>query len=288
MPSVSEKDSMERPPVLISLVIPVYNGLPYISQTIESVRQQTYPHWELLICDNASRDGTGAWVQEFLSEKQDPRMKLITDTQLLPMAENWNRALTYAKGDFIKILPADDILLPQCLELQLGILQKYSEVGFAASGKQVINSAGRVLFNRKPLPEGIYDWQSLGPRSLKAVANLLGEPGSILFRRELLEECGNYDIRLRYYVDIELLWRFLKVSKVYVTAEPLYQFRIHGTSASASSRNPALHEYELILDRYGEELGFAKKPYLKKFQTMKSHLVVFLRDLIFRISNKFY
>ena len=260
--------------------------MPFILRTIESVRAQTFSDWELLICDNQSKDGTVSCVQEHLKEKPDDRIRLITHDELLPMAQNWNRSLTYAKGSFIKVLPADDVLLPFCIEIQKNLLQNHPARGFVTSGKEVINAEGRILFSRKPLKEGEYDWNSLGRRTLCAVVNILGEPGAVLFRRELLDKCGNYDPRFKYFVDIELLLRFLKISNAFVWGTPLYQFRVHGKSASSSSSKPAIDEHLLLLDLYGDELGLAKKPGLRNYLKIKSQLVVMLRDLVFRISNR--
>lgn len=260
--------------------------MPFIGDTIESVRAQTCANWELVICDNMSKDGTVDCVRRLLEEKPDPRIRLITHQELLPMAQNWNRSLAYARGELIKVLPSDDLLFPDCLEVQQRILQENPDAGFTTSGKQVIDAAGRVLFARHPLAQGKYDWPGLGPRSIRAVSNLLGEPGAILFRKELLATCGEYNVHYKYFVDVELLLRFLKVAKACVWGTPLYQFRIHGNSASASSRQAALNEYQRLLDRYELELGFPKGSLLRRYLGLKSRLVVTLRDLVFRIYNR--
>jgi glycosyltransferase involved in cell wall biosynthesis len=286
MPTVPKISSKEKTSPLVSIIIPAHNGMPLIVDTIESVRRQTYPHWELFICDDTSIDGTVAGVQQHLNEKPDPRIRLIIYKNRVSMTENWNRSLTYAQGDFIKLLPQDDLLHPQCLEIQQRLLQEHPDVGFVTSGKEVIDSVGRVLFSRNPLKKGKYNWQSLGPRSLHAVVNILGEPAGVLFRKDLLISCGAYDPLFRYFVDVELLLRFLKKSDAYVWENPLYQFRIHGNSATGSNAKPALDEYQQLLDRYDEELCFSQKPYLKPYLRIKSHIVVLLRGLVFRLYSK--
>ncbi len=286
MPADSQSDSVEQRGPLVSIVIPVYNGMPFIGRTIASVRQQTYSDWELLICDNRSGDGTVDFVRQHLAENPDDRIRLITHDQLLPMAENWNRSVKYARGDSIKVLPSDDILLPSCIEIQQRVLQDHPEVGFVTSGKEVINASDRRLFVRQPLVEGEYDWSRLGKRALCAVMNILGEPGGILFRRELLDSCGDYDTDLKYFVDIEILLRFLKRSNAFVWGSPLYQFRVHGKSASASSSRPALDEYLRLLDCFADELKLSQRPALRTYLKLKSRSVVFLRDMVFRFSNR--
>ena len=215
---------------VVSVIMPVYNGLPFILATIDSVRRQTCRNWELTICDSGSSDGTAAQVRDYLQADPDPRIRLVVLEKSPSMGDDWNRALTYARGEFVKVLPQDDLLLPTCLEVQERLLRQHPDVGFVTCAKEVIDAAGCRLFRRAPLKEGVYDWHQLGVRSLRAVANNLGEPGAILFRRDLLTTCGNFDAQLRYFIDLELLWRLLRVSHVFVWGEPLYQFRIHGRS----------------------------------------------------------
>src|SRR5260221_10775962 len=109
---------------LVSIVISVYNGMPFIIQTIDSVRGQTYPHWELIICDNASTDDTVPSLERYMVEKADPRIRLLHQ-QHISVAQDWNRSLEHARGDFVKLMGCDDILLPTCLETQAKLLQKY-------------------------------------------------------------------------------------------------------------------------------------------------------------------
>ena len=278
---VSSNTSGKNPGPLVSIVIPVYNGMPFIRKTMESVWRQTYQHWELLICDNQSNDGTLACVRQYIQEKNDPRMRLIEHEILLSMAQNWNRSLGYVKGELIKVLPADDVLFPQCVEIQVHILQMHLDVGFVTSGKEVIDQMDRKLFRWKSLGEGVYDWKSVGAKSLYAVTNILGEPGGILFRKSLLNNCGDYNPDLKYFVDLELLLRFLKVSKVYVWGKPLYQFRIHGNSASASSRRIAMVEYFMVLEKYEDDFHLLRSRWFKYYLRIKSRIIVHMRSLVF-------
>src|SRR5579859_2811043 len=111
----------DAPP--LSVVVPIYNGGFFIVETIEAVRRQTCTNWELILCDNVSKDNTVKILEEYLAQKPDERIRFIQYKDHLPMAENWNRALPLAAGRFIKLLAADDILLPTCLETQARLLE---------------------------------------------------------------------------------------------------------------------------------------------------------------------
>jgi glycosyltransferase involved in cell wall biosynthesis len=265
----------------VSIIIPVFNGMPFLPETIESVRRQTYPDWELIIVDNKSTDHTADYIDRELKERPDARIRFVSSDSHLPMVPNWNRALEYATHPLIKILPSDDILMPDCLEIQVRLLQENSDVGFVTSGKELIDGKGRRLFTKNVLKQGIYDWDAIGLRSVCDISNHLGEPGGILFRAELLKSCGAYDPELKYFLDVDLLLRFLRKSKVLVWGKPLYQFRIHGQSASAASRRLAVVEYFHWLSRFEKELRLAKRPWFRRYLHLKASVIPYLRSLIF-------
>jgi glycosyltransferase involved in cell wall biosynthesis len=271
---------------IVSIIIPVYNGMPFIDEAIESVRRQSYPHWELVICDNSSTDGTVAHLCQKFEAYGDKRLRLMTHADHVAMVPNWNRSLQYARHGLVKMLPSDDILLPECLELQVRLLQENSDVGFVTSGKEFIDASGKRLFTRIPLPEGKYNWSMLGARSLYAISNLMGEPAGILFRTELLKDCGIFNPDLKYYLDLDLWLRFLKRSTMLVPKGVFYQFRLHGNSISASSRRVAITEYLELLEMYEEDLRLSTRPLLKLYLRLKVYIVVFLRQFVFWLYTK--
>jgi glycosyltransferase involved in cell wall biosynthesis len=263
---------------LVSVVISVYNGMPFILQTLDSVRRQTYPHWELIICDNASTDDTVASLERYMREKEDSRIRLLHQKHI-SVAQDWNRSLEHAQGEYVKLLGCDDILLPTCLETQVKLLQEHSDVGFVSSGKEVIDTQGVKYMERRPLKEGKYDWASLGHKLIYAVVNLIGEPAGVLFRKELLTSCGFYDSNYRYFIDVEFLIRLLRKSNLYITEQPLYQFRTHGQTLTATTRSSSVQEYVQILNLYESELDLARRPFLKAYLKGKAQLVTWARSL---------
>jgi len=286
--SGSSQEATGTGPFFVSVIVPAYNGMPYIAKAIESVRTQTYPYWELVICDNRSTDGTVECVQEVLKQNPDPRIRLVTYQEHLPMAENWNRALDHVRHGLAKIFPCDDILLPNCLEIQVGQLEENPDAGFATSCKEVIDATGRRLFNKKPIEQGKYDWAELGTRCLYAAgSNPLGEPGAVLFRSDLLKSCGVFDPNYKYYIDLDLSLRFLKKSKVCVWGKPLYQFRVHGSSGTATSRNLFVREFFQLLQKYEADIHLSERPFARAYFQIKTRAVMLLRTLVFWFCRKF-
>lgn len=104
---------------LVSVCIPVFNGKKYISETISSIVAQGYPNVEILVQDNASTDGTWELLESIA--KENPNLKLERNEKNVGMAPNWNLAINRAKGDYVMLLSADDLLEPgficECLKI---------------------------------------------------------------------------------------------------------------------------------------------------------------------------
>src|SRR5688572_30003299 len=97
----------------VSILIPTYNYAHYIGEAIESALNQTYTNFELIIIDDQSNDNTDEVVTRYLT---DPRVKYYKNKVNLGLAANFNEALKFAKGEYIKYLLADDLFHPALLE----------------------------------------------------------------------------------------------------------------------------------------------------------------------------
>lgn len=107
---------------LVSIITPSYKSENFISQTIESVLNQTYQNWELIIVDDASPDNANKIIEEFC--KKDNRIRLIKLEKNSGPAVARNTAIKEAKGRYIAFLDADDMWLPQKLEKQIEFMKK--------------------------------------------------------------------------------------------------------------------------------------------------------------------
>lgn len=107
---------------IISIITPAYNAENYISQTIESVQNQSFKDWELIIVDDCSKDYTSVLVKEF--ENKDPRIRMIKAPQNGGVAKARNLGLEQARGDFIAFVDSDDLWEPEKLEKQLAFMKE--------------------------------------------------------------------------------------------------------------------------------------------------------------------
>ncbi len=104
--------------MLVSVIMPMYNSMPFIKEAIESVQAQTYKNWELLVIDDGSTDGSKEEVERFMG--QDSRIKLLHNSHHIKMpSAPRNAGILAANGRFIAFLDSDDIWFPQKLEQQL-------------------------------------------------------------------------------------------------------------------------------------------------------------------------
>ncbi len=132
---------MENQP-LVSVIMPCYNMEKFIAYTIQSVQGQTYPHWELLIVDDASTDNTAEIVKNI--QNQDDRIHFIIKSKHSGIADTRNQCLNMAKGRFLAFLDADDLWHPEKLEQQLQFMTERN-IGFSYSSYDCVDEAGKSL-----------------------------------------------------------------------------------------------------------------------------------------------
>lgn len=116
---------------LISICIPSYNSANFITDAVESWQKQTYQNIEIIIQDDDSSDDTFEIAKKLMLD--DARIQVYKNSKNLGIGKNWNEAYEKAKGNFIVIFNADDIVYPDFIEKCLGIFQKYPKVEFVCS-----------------------------------------------------------------------------------------------------------------------------------------------------------
>lgn len=127
---------------LVSVIMPAYNSKGYIEQAIQSIQDQTYPNWELIIVDDASTDGTFALVENKI--KQNQKVHLLQNRKNQGTGVARNLGIKAAKGRYICFLDADDLWLPEKLRVQVEFMQKRDLV-MSFSSYRLISEVGEEL-----------------------------------------------------------------------------------------------------------------------------------------------
>ena len=127
----------------ISVCIPTFNGDRTIEETLRSVLNQTFSDFEIVICDDSSTDKTLQIVAQF----DDPRIIVSKFEKAPNPAANWNRAVRLCRGQYVKVMGQDDVLYPQCLEMEMRAFAKYSDIApvFVFSNRDIILESGFKL-----------------------------------------------------------------------------------------------------------------------------------------------
>lgn len=114
---------------LVSIVVPVYNAEKYILKTIESIENQTYTNWELILCENGSTDGT----KDVLRALDNPKIKVVIDEENLGAARSRNKGVDLSNGRFVCYIDADDLWRPDKLAHQVDFMVK-KDIAFSFTG----------------------------------------------------------------------------------------------------------------------------------------------------------
>lgn len=169
-----ENDDIEREAGLVSIIMPSYNTAPYIKQTIQSVLDQTYINWELIIVDDCSTDNTN----EVVDTIKDCRIHYLKNEKNSGAAISRNKALREAKGQWIAYLDSDDLWMPEKLEKQIKFMEENGYV-FSYTNYEEIDVDGyktgvKVTGPKKITKTGMFNYCWPGCLTVMYDANKIG------------------------------------------------------------------------------------------------------------------
>lgn len=224
-PSISEQTP------LVSVCLPVFNGERYLEEAMRSLMAQTYTNFELIIFDDASIDSSWPILKSF----NDPRILLSRNDRNLGPEGNWNQALAAASGKYMKLLHQDDLLAPDCLAMEVTVLESCPTAVLAFCSRTVISPVGtRIIERSAPWHEGVVDAGTILQGCIRSGTNLVGEPSAVLFRTEVARKVGIFDGQIPYVIDLDYWLRLLEHGSGYCLKAPLASFRISPSQWSAT------------------------------------------------------
>ncbi|WP_404445984.1 glycosyltransferase [Sutcliffiella horikoshii] len=214
---------------LISIICTVKNGENTISNTIESVINQTFTNWELVIVDDGSNDGTVSILNRY--KDRDNRVKLVL-TDAIGRGKALNLAIENASGKYICNLDADDLMHPQKLSIQYKIITENPNYFLISTNSEIIHGNGTPL------------WKEYSKDSsfLKRINHsiLIGNQinhSSVIMNKVLLQELGGYDEGRSTQFDYELWLRaFINNKEMGIINNVLTAKRIHNSQSFENKR----------------------------------------------------
>lgn len=226
---------------IVSIIMPSYNTASYVKDSVQSVFDQTYPNWELIIVDDCSPDNTDEIVAPLLSDK---RIRYLKNEVNSGAAVSRNRALREARGKWVAFLDSDDLWMPEKLEKQIRFM-KENDYHFSYTNYEEINEAGEVT--------GVY---VTGPRRItKTEMFNYCWPGclTVMYDREKVGLIQIADIRKNN--DYAMWLKVCKKADCYLLNETLAQYR-KGRIGSVSTQSiKTMIRWHYKLFREAEEQG---------------------------------
>ena len=222
---------------LVSVVMPVYNALPFLDESISSILEQTLTEFEFVIHDDASTDGSTEVLREW--SRRDSRIRLFESETRLGLSGSSNAVVSKVRAPIVARMDADDISHPDRLQRQWEIIDSRPDVAAIGTLCVGIDEMGREVRPRDR-------WRLVRRSKFVPFPH-----GSAMFRRDVFDQIGGYACQAESGEDQDLFSRMSARGRVVTLPEPLYRYRYHLrnttllTGARAVHRNHAENGSEL-------------------------------------------
>lgn len=218
----------------ISVIIPSYNHEKYIGTAIQSVLEQTYQDFEIVITDDGSSDKSIEVIQSF----NDSRIKLHKFSLNQGASIATNHCITHSRGKYIAVLNSDDVFYSNKLKVQLEFLKDNPNIGAVFSLADFIDEYGNLYSKKEFSYQKIfnqpnrtrYEWLNY----FFNIGNCLCHP-SVLIRRECYDKVGLFDPRFAQLPDLDFWIRLCKKYEIYIFSKSLVKFRLREQEANTSA-----------------------------------------------------
>lgn len=208
----------------LTVLMPVYNGEKFLHEAIESILCQTFGDYEFLIIDDGSHDGT----EEIVSSYRDKRIRFVQNRKNLGQMETLNLGIGLSNSQYIARMDQDDKAMPERLEKEINILDRFHDISLVYSNSYIIDEKGarraKTSFDyAKPYRHIVFD------KLLKK--NFI--PGNtVMMRKCIFEKIGLFNPMYQMSAEYELFLRLTQRHKVDFIDEPLGEYRIHRQNSS--------------------------------------------------------
>jgi glycosyltransferase involved in cell wall biosynthesis len=216
---------------LVSIIVPVYNGERYVRQSLDSILAQSYPHFEVLVMDDASTDGTAAILAQY-----GDRLRCYRQPENRGIYGNMNDGIAMVQGEYIAIYHADDVYDPTIVEREVAFLRQHTDAG-AVFCKEIFIDPDGNEFGRLQLPA---DVRGGGPFGYRLILNTLLTYKNVIFccptcmvPASVYRTIGTYrDKQFRNTSDLDMYLRISERYSVGILDDYLISYRWgHGNSA---------------------------------------------------------
>lgn len=187
----------------VSICIPTFNQTEYLEKTLNSIFQQEYLDYEIIVSDDSTENTVFDLIEKY--RWLGYYIRYYKNSVPLGSPKNWNNAIEKADGEFIKVIHHDDwFTSSKSLGSFVSFFEQNNKLGFVFSGSKISDPSGKIRFHQMSDAQFLYLRQN--PSSLYR-ANLIGAPSAVMYRKNLNVR---FDITLKWLVDIEFYFQILK------------------------------------------------------------------------------
>lgn len=231
---------------MISVIMPGYNSVKYISSSVNSILNQTFTDFEFIIIDDASTDGTS----EILERISDQRVQIITNFVNLGNYPSRNIGIKASSGEFICVMDSDDLALPYRLERQMYFMLNNPDVGICSNWFRRFGSGTNISVNYPSNDEWL---------KIKFIENNYCLHPALCIRRSLFpcEESLLYNENYKYASDYDFVSRSFMHFRICNIPEILMEYRIHPAQITSSKFAEQQQYADFIRINYLQNLGLA-------------------------------
>lgn len=254
---------------MISIIMGVYNVEKYINESIESIIEQSFKDWELIICDDGSSDDTLKIVKEY--SKKDTRIKVLVNNKNVGLAQTLNNCLQASKFDYIVRHDGDDIMLKKRLEIQYEFM-KNNNVDISGTSVYLIDEKSKIWGERTA---------SINPQNKECM--LTSYPfihPTIIIKRDLLIKANGYSVNNQTFMRLEDydLWRKLYIldAKMINLDEKLIYYREDKYAYKKKKKIYRLYEFNARLVA-AKDLNI---PWYKRIKCFKPLIMLFIPNFL--------
>ncbi|MBI3951596.1 MAG: glycosyltransferase [Acidobacteria bacterium] len=231
----------------VGVVLLTYNQAPYLRASMDSLLNQTFRDFELIVINDCSPDETREILQ---GHEGKPGVQIIHHEVNRGLQWSTHEAIQMARGQYILWTSGDDVHHPELLQRTVAVLDRNPQVGFVYTRVFLIGSEGQIegIKTSPGKPELERDYVRDGLKEFQALlrGNHIVTTGAVLFRRECYEQVGGLDSTLPEASDWDLWLRMAIVSDVAHLAEPLFYWRRHEGTLSQQFQRSGQYYVDMV------------------------------------------
>lgn len=205
---------------LVSVLMPVYNGEKYLAEAIDSILQQTYTHFELLVINDGSTDAS----EQIILSYNDARIRYVQNEQNSGLIFTLNKGIDLAAGQYIARMDADDVCMPNRLALQVAFLEQNPQVGMCGASAYRMDAEGKILGKMGKICDS----------ALLRASLLFSSPyiHPLMMIRTSLLQANKYNADYKHVEDFELWTRLAEQTEGANLPDYLLRYRWHDSNVS--------------------------------------------------------